>query len=103
MQLYEGNFALLREAFEATGLVRACAAEGGYFLVVDVTPSGLDDLEFCGRLIDAAGVAGMPMRSFYAPGADGAPPVTHLVRYAICKSRESVQRAVAALADMRSL
>ncbi len=39
-ELFAGNFALLAQALKrATGAV-ACAAQGGYFLVADVSASG---------------------------------------------------------------
>ena len=43
--LYESNYQALAEAFTDVGL-RPCAAQGGYFLVLDAAASGLDDVAF---------------------------------------------------------
>jgi len=66
-------------------------AEGTYFLTVDI--SGLTDEDagtFCRRLPHRCGVVAVPCSVFYADPAAG----RHLVRFAFCKSRGSIEEAV---------
>jgi aspartate/methionine/tyrosine aminotransferase len=79
---------------ENTPVGAICKAEGGYFLVAET--DGRSDLEFCQALAEAKGVVATPMSPFYAtPFAEDDP--CRLVRLAVCKSREHVQRACDAL------
>ncbi len=105
----EGWFAAMREGYQAS---RDRLAEGlrgaGYavnssaatwFVTVDLPASGIamDDVTFCERIIDEAGVAAIPISAFYP-----AEPVTHLVRLCFSKADDVLDQAVARLAAFRS-
>ncbi|MEA3061388.1 MAG: N-succinyldiaminopimelate aminotransferase, partial [Sphingomonadales bacterium] len=88
----------------AAGLAAAgyatLACEGTYFLSLDLAASGLeiDDLTFCERLVREAGVAAIPLSSFYAED-----PVTTAVRLCFAKTRETLDTAIERLASARKL
>lgn len=82
------NFAILAEALGHRGL-EVCPAQGGYFLVAR-TPT--PDLRFVRELAEDTGVVCTPLSVFYR---DEAP--SHLVRFALCKSRDHVRAACARL------
>jgi N-succinyldiaminopimelate aminotransferase len=66
-------------------------AEGTYFVTADI--SGLTDEDaytFCWRLPERCGVVAVPCSVFYS-GPEGG---RHLVRFAFCKRRESIEEAV---------
>ncbi|HEX7693723.1 MAG TPA: aminotransferase [Sphingomonas sp.] len=69
-----------------------------YFLSVDLAASGiaLDDLTFCNRLLDEAGVAAIPVSSFYAED-----PVTNVVRLCFAKSDATLDAAIERMAGFR--
>src|SRR3546814_11768471 len=62
-------------------------SDGTYFVSVDLNGSGiaLDDLTFCHRAVREAGVAAIPVSSFYASD-----PVTNVVR--LCFAKRSDER-----------
>ncbi|AJR24146.1 aminotransferase [Sphingobium sp. YBL2] len=70
-----------------------------WFVTVDLPASGIDmdDVAFCERIIDEAGVAAIPISAFYP-----AEPVTHLVRLCFSKADEILDEAVARLAAFRT-
>ena len=69
-------------------------SEGGYFLCLDIHRlPGMDDLSFVQKLATKCGIAAIPMRLFYN---NSAIPRT-LVRFAICKKRETIDKAIKAL------
>jgi aspartate/methionine/tyrosine aminotransferase len=88
----------------AAGLAAAGYAslqcEGTYFLSLDLAASGLavDDLAFCERLVREAGVAAIPLSSFYAEN-----PVTNVVRLCFAKTRDTLDTAIDRLAKARNL
>jgi N-succinyldiaminopimelate aminotransferase len=93
----EQNRDLLLKGLASAGFpVRG--AEGTYFVTVDI--SGLTDEDaytFCRRLPERCGVVAVPCSVFYAdPGAG-----RHLVRFAFCKRRESIEEAVERLGRLR--
>jgi N-succinyldiaminopimelate aminotransferase len=106
----DGYFDGMRADFEAArdylaaGLAEAgyavLPAEGTYFLSIDLAASGLapDDLVFCERAVREAGVAAIPMSSFYAED-----PVTNVVRLCFAKRRETLDAGIERLAEARSL
>ncbi|WP_022683292.1 aminotransferase [Sphingobium bisphenolivorans] len=69
-----------------------------WFVTVDLIASGLalDDVAFCERIIEEAGVAAIPVSAFYP-----ADPVTHLVRLCFSKADIVLDEAVARLAAFR--
>ncbi len=67
------------------------APEGAYFVLADHSAfGGTDDVTFCRRLVDQAGVAAIPPTAFYENKNEGAP----LVRFAFCKTRATLEEAV---------
>ena len=75
-------------------------AEGTYFLSIDLPASGLDvdDVTFCERAVREAGVAAIPVSSFYAED-----PVTSVVRLCFAKREETLAAGIEALAAARAL
>jgi aspartate/methionine/tyrosine aminotransferase len=72
----------------------ALAAEGTYFLNVDLAPLGLtDDAAFCRRLVAEAGVAAIPVSAFYADAG-----MRSVVRFCFAKHDATLDEAVARLA-----
>ncbi|MGN6819248.1 MAG: aminotransferase [Sphingomonas sp.] len=69
-----------------------------YFLSIDLTASGIafDDVTFCNRLLDEAGVASIPVSAFYAED-----PVTDVVRLCFAKSDATLDAAVERMAGFR--
>jgi aspartate/methionine/tyrosine aminotransferase len=64
--------------------------EGTYFVIVDHRPFGFeDDRAFCTHLIDAVGVAAIPVSAFHHDGGG-----RDLVRFAFCKSEEVLKEAI---------
>lgn len=57
----------------------------------------LDDVAFCNRIIDEAGVAAIPISAFYP-----ADPVTHLVRLCFSKTDQTLDQAIERLAAFRA-
>ncbi len=66
-------------------------SEGTYFLSIDLTASGIavDDVTFCERAVREAGVAAIPVSSFYAED-----PVTSVVRLCFAKEPETLALGV---------
>jgi N-succinyldiaminopimelate aminotransferase len=73
---------------------------GTYFLNVDLPGSGInvDDQAFCLRAVKEAGVASIPVSSFYE-----ADPVTSVMRLCFAKRDETLNEAVERLAAARRL
>ena len=76
------------------------AAEGTYFVGVDLPASGIDvdDSTFCERAVREAGVAGIPLSAFYAED-----PVTSVVRLCFAKKPETLAAGIEAMAKARRL
>ena len=94
--LFGANFEALASTLrEAIPSVRdVCAAEGGYFLVAQT--DGTPDVAFCEQLAESKGVVCTPMSVFYSTPFAPDEPCT-LVRFTVCKSKEYVRNACAAL------
>jgi aspartate/methionine/tyrosine aminotransferase len=75
-------------------------AEGTYFMCVDLAASGigLGDAEFCERAVREAGVAAIPVSSFYAEA-----PVRSVIRLCFAKKPETLEAGVERLAAMREI
>ena len=72
---------------------------GTYFACVDIRPLGFDDATvFCAHLIEKAGVAAIPMSAFYENKEEGRP----LVRFAFCKSEETLDLASQGLGRLQA-
>ena len=76
------------------------AAEGTYFLSVDLAASGIeaDDVSFCERAVREAGVAAIPVSAFYADD-----PVRHIVRLCFAKGDATIDAGLAGLERARAL
>jgi aspartate/methionine/tyrosine aminotransferase len=70
-------------------------SQATYFLSLDLAASGiaLNDAVFCDRLVDAFGVAAIPVSSFYAET-----PVTNIVRLCFAKRDETLDEAAERMA-----
>jgi aspartate/methionine/tyrosine aminotransferase len=75
-------------------------SHGTYFLSVDLAASGVteDDMRFCLRAVTEAGVAAIPVSTFYE-----AAPVTHIIRLCFAKRDPTLDQGVARLARAREL
>ncbi|MDP7009639.1 MAG: aminotransferase class I/II-fold pyridoxal phosphate-dependent enzyme [Phycisphaerales bacterium] len=81
---------LLVEGLRSVGF-NVHTPEGTYFVLADHTPFGFgDDLAFCHHLVKEARVVGIPPTAFYAKSTEG----KGLVRFAFCKSLETLKNAV---------
>ncbi len=87
----------LAEGLRAAGY-RVLPAASTYFLNVDIAADGeSDDIAFCRRLVQEAGVAAVPVSSFYA-GRD----MRQLIRFCFAKKQETLETAVERLTDWRA-
>lgn len=75
-------------------------SEGTYFLNIDLEASGIDtdDETFCRRAVQEAGVATIPVSSFYAQD-----PVRSVVRPCFSKADATLDAGIDALAKARAL
>ncbi len=89
----------LRDGLEKEGYA-ALAAEGTYFLSIDLAASGIavDDSEFCERAVNEAGVAAIPVSAFYAEE-----PVTSVVRLCFAKRAETLDAGIERMGKARAL
>jgi aspartate/methionine/tyrosine aminotransferase len=79
--------------------LRPFQPQGTYFILADHTAFGFaDDRAFCYHLIEACGVAAIPPSVFYDNPADGA----SLVRFAFSKDLETLEAAIARMAELRA-
>jgi aspartate/methionine/tyrosine aminotransferase len=86
--------ALRREGFAVLG------SQATYFLNVDLPASGVeeDDMTFCLRAVKTAGVAAIPVSTFYE-----AAPVTSIMRLCFAKADATLDEAALRLAKARDL
>lgn len=91
-ELMHSNWLELATELRRLG-VSVCPAAGGYFLVADVAATGMGDFEYCKWLANTHGVAAVPLSVFFC--SEDRP--NSLVRFAVCKKRETIAAAVAAL------
>eukprot|EP00904_Undaria_pinnatifida_P001078 jgi/Undpi1/10971/HiC_scaffold_30.g13272.m1 len=102
-KLVEGNALLLGDALREKGFA-ITQPQGGHFLVADTTPLGLKGLECAKLLLTQAKVGVVPGIIFYfddpknsnggAGGKEGADNDRPLLRFAICKRRDTMEEAV---------
>lgn len=105
----DGHFAAMRAAdarsrdrlsdgLAATGYAML-PSTGTWFVSIDLAASGiaLDDVTFCERIVDEAGVAAIPVSAFYAEN-----PVTHIVRLCFAKTDATLDAAIERLAAFRA-
>ena len=95
--LYTSRRDLLAEGLDRLGF-GVYTPEGTYFLLADHRPFGFsDDVAFVNHLIERRGVAAIPPSVFYDDPADGA----ELVRFAFCKSEDTLRSALGRLEGIR--
>jgi aspartate/methionine/tyrosine aminotransferase len=87
----------LSSALASLGL-KVYPSEGTYFIMADHSSLGFkDDVEFCMHLTKEVGVAAIPPSAFYSR-----PELGHaFARFAYCKKRETLEKAVERLAKLR--
>jgi N-succinyldiaminopimelate aminotransferase len=75
-------------------------AEGTYFLCVDLAASGIetDDAAFCERAVREAGVAAVPISSFYEED-----PVRSVIRLCFAKRPETIRKGIEGLVAAKAL
>lgn len=66
---------------------------GTYYVVADVSSTGLSGIDFCMQLPTTKGVAAIPLAAF----TDNPEPWKYKVRFAFCKSPEVIREAVCRL------
>jgi aspartate/methionine/tyrosine aminotransferase len=89
----------LLEILENAGF-RCFRPRGTYYIMTDISAFGFpDDVAFARHLVEEIGVAAVPGSSFYSNPADGR---THL-RFAFCKTDETLQAAAERLARLTRL
>lgn len=91
---YRARRDLLSEGLRRAGL-SVLPAQGSYFAIVDLGP-GADDVAFCRSLPERLGVAAIPVSAFY----DEEAPVRRLVRFAFCKSDQTLAEGIRRLAAL---
>jgi aspartate/methionine/tyrosine aminotransferase len=86
---YEERRVAMMRLLRETGF-EAASPEGAYYVMADITHLGLgDDVETANHLVEHVGVATVPGSSFFSHASDGA----HLVRFAFCKTIETLEAA----------
>ena len=68
---------------------------GTYYVVADVSPTGVTGVDYCMELPATKGVAAIPLAAF----TDNAEPWKNKVRFAFCKRPEVIREAVRRLTD----
>jgi aspartate/methionine/tyrosine aminotransferase len=78
----------------------ALTAEATYFVCLDLTASGIeaDDVTFCERAVQEAGVGAIPVSAFYDTN-----PATNVVRLCFAKRSDTIARGIERLREARLL
>ena len=85
--------AAISDLINRSNLLRCTAPAAGFYLFVDISSLGDNDVEFCQRLLEEQHVAIMPGRSFGAA-------YTRHVRLATCGRPEEVREGATRLIDL---
>lgn len=95
----EAGRARLAKGLSAAGYA-VLPSEATWFLSVDLAASGiaLDDVAFCTAIVDAHGVAGIPVSAFFE--GEGVP--TNVVRFCHAKAPATIDAALERLAKARA-
>ena len=94
---YRARRDLLVDGLQSVGF-NVVSPEGTYFILADHTPFGVgDDVAFCHHLVETCSVVGIPPTSFYAKSDEG----KGLVRFAFCKSLQTLEMAVDRLQSLK--
>ncbi len=95
--MYQANRNFLVGVLREAGL-KPMMPWGTYFTMVDISDLEFpDDVAFCRHLTTEVGVTAIPASAFYHNPVDGA----KLVRFAFCKTRETLEEAARRLAKLR--
>jgi aspartate/methionine/tyrosine aminotransferase len=89
--LYAGNYLLLKDALEKGLGLDVLPCQGGYFLLANVTATGMAAMEFARWLATTHKIACVPLGVFYSD--PGCAEARFLVRFAICKGRATILAA----------
>lgn len=112
---YKRKYALFQQVFEELGLPYT-RADGGYFLLVnfaklkipsdyefpeDILGRGTNDYKLVYWLIKEIGVVGIPPTEFILQEHRKGNPLENLVRFAVCKDDEILEKAVERLRKLK--
>ncbi len=75
--------------------------QGGYFIVAEINNFSSDSQEFARYLVSEIGVAAMPVPIFYDPSTRAKAP--NALRFAACKSLETIAQAATRLERLKKL
>jgi len=90
---------VLCEALAGVGF-EVAVPDAGYFVIVDAAPLGATDAgTFCAELPERCGVVAIPVTAFCGPGRTD---LRTLVRFAYCKTDDTLAEAVRRLGRLRS-
>lgn len=92
LELYRRRCQVVLDTLSGSNKIRALAPEGGMYVLLDVTGTGLSSGEFSRRLYDATGVAVLDAKPF-GPSADGC------VRIAFTISEQSLAEGCRRIRD----
>jgi aminotransferase len=86
---YEARRSTMMRILGETGF-EAISPEGAYYVMADISHLDIgDDVATANHLVEHVGVATVPGSSFFSHPADGA----HLIRFAFCKTIETLELA----------
>jgi aminotransferase len=92
---YADRREILLQALSDAGL-RALKPQGAYFLLADISPTGMDDVSFCAFLSETVGVGAVPGSSFFER------PVRNLVRFHFSRRESTLREAADRLRSLPS-
>jgi len=84
---------ILVDALREAGL-KALTPQGAYFLLADISHTGLDDIAFCTFLSEKVGVGAVPGSSFFER------PVKNLVRFHFSRRESTLREAAERLGNL---
>ncbi|GEO86174.1 MULTISPECIES: pyridoxal phosphate-dependent aminotransferase [Alphaproteobacteria] len=93
---YERRAKMMAEGLDHDGTLKPIMPEGGMFIVVDVSGTGLNGLEFAKRLLDEKHVAVMPGASFGAQA-------TNFIRVSLTVDDQQLAIATDRMVDLASV
>jgi aspartate/methionine/tyrosine aminotransferase len=98
-RFYDQRHALFT-TLQNTGL-QPLLPEGGYFIIADISRFSSNTQDFAKYLVSEIGVAAMPIPIFYDPSTRHKAP--NALRFAMCKSLETIAVAATRLERLREL
>lgn len=76
-----------------SGILKCVVSGAGYYLFIDISKTGMDDMTFCNRLLEDYHTAVTPGRSF-------GPAYTNYIRIAFCGEIDDVKEGVERIINM---